>query len=554
MGGEPAESGRIPERLARNLRALAAVDAELAERLTLPVRGSHVCRGADGVVRRQGVPLEVPAAELERMLETHVPDGETFVFGLGLGEPVECQLASGPRARLIVWERDPWLVRLALGARDLSGAIRERRLVLRLGVDLLDELPLDPDRVRIVHPVLRSVYDDEWQLLELGVGPRRVALGSGGPLCAGLAAALRVEGFSVLPVDLGGWAREEISRALARLDPELVVSVGYLHGLAEFCQEQGRRLLCWEVETPTDRVAAPHVPTESTYLFSYRRAQLPVYQALGFRHVEHLPIGADTQAYAPVSLSSAERLRYGVPIAVVPTRGASSAAAHRRRFLELFCGWHPKGEAALSEYERVLDEILEAQCLDPKRHRIPELVLDRFGSFVRELRERGLRDDPIALLTEVANIAKLHSHLASLGRLGLHVWGEESWRALEAHGVRWRSEVRSLRERRCIFHAAAINVEIAGIDPSDVPLRVFEVLACGGFLIAERTDDLEELFRPGVELESFTSLEELQDKARYYLEHAERARAIAARGLEAVRARHSLDARLRQMLDRLGRA
>ena len=80
------------------------------------------------------------------------------------------------------------------------------------------------------------------------------------------------------------------------------------------------------------------------------------------------------------------------------------------------------------------------------------------------------------------------------------------------------------------------------------PLVLVLALACGGFLIAEHSDELEDLFDVGREIESYRTLDELLDKVEHFLEHEDEARAIGARGLEAVRARHTVRHRVRELL------
>lgn len=61
--------------------------------------------------------------------------------------------------------------------------------------------------------------------------------------------------------------------------------------------------------------------------------------------------------------------------------------------------------------------------------------------------------------------------------------------------------------------------------------RTVEIPACGGLMMAERTDEHRAMFEEDKEAVYFSSNKELLDKCRYYLSHEEERRQIAAAGL-----------------------
>jgi hypothetical protein len=62
--------------------------------------------------------------------------------------------------------------------------------------------------------------------------------------------------------------------------------------------------------------------------------------------------------------------------------------------------------------------------------------------------------------------------------------------------------------------------------------RSFEIPACGGFMIADRTEEHRMYFEEDREAVYFSSHEELVDKIRFYLAHEERRREIAEAGFQ----------------------
>lgn len=82
--------------------------------------------------------------------------------------------------------------------------------------------------------------------------------------------------------------------------------------------------------------------------------------------------------------------------------------------------------------------------------------------------------------------------------------------------------------------------------------RTFEIPACGGFMLAERTDEHQALFLEGKEAEFFSDTKELVTKIRYYLCHERERERIAAKGRErCLQSGYSALDRCKEMLEQI---
>ena len=121
---------------------------------------------------------------------------------------------------------------------------------------------------------------------------------------------------------------------------------------------------------------------------------------------------------------------------------------------------------------------------------------------------------------------------------------------LQIYGPRWTELGRSPNLRPCTRgvplygsqYAKAIadaaiclgimSGKVQGVTQGDeTTTRSFEIPACGGFMLAQRSDGQREYFEEGREMECFGSFEEMQDKLRWYLSHEAERERIRAAGL-----------------------
>ena len=100
-----------------------------------------------------------------------------------------------------------------------------------------------------------------------------------------------------------------------------------------------------------------------------------------------------------------------------------------------------------------------------------------------------------------------------------------------------------------VFHQSKINLNftIRNIR-SGIPLRVWDVLGAGGFLLTNFQAEIPQYFENGKDLVYFESIADMSRKADYYIIHEDERMQIAQNGYEKVKKYHSYESRLKQII------
>ncbi|MCL5666500.1 MAG: glycosyltransferase [Patescibacteria group bacterium] len=88
---------------------------------------------------------------------------------------------------------------------------------------------------------------------------------------------------------------------------------------------------------------------------------------------------------------------------------------------------------------------------------------------------------------------------------------------------------------------------LAGKRRRQIKARIFEVPACGGFLLTGDADNLRDYYEDGKEIVLFKDKNDLVEKCRYYLEHEGERQAIALAGYQRTIKDHTYEQRFREI-------
>ena len=354
-------------------------------------------------------------------------------------------------------------------------------------------------------------------------------------------------------------AEENYGRLLDRVmkfGPHLIVAinamgVGHSEVFPALAEIERIPLVSWFVDFPPvwlPRMIPPEC--EYTLLASYDESQLDFIRSMGYRHVEHLPLGTTPRKFP---------LPPGHPIDdhTYPLGYAgnlfTTLRTHCRKYLDKCAAkFDPDTKKVI---ETLFREGLERFASADVPSETAWEWLNRVGP--EQFSDRELLFRPVAqYLSPGHYLAPLISHSAAaerrqilareLDNSGLHVWGGEDWK-------------QTLSSERChpykeydglftVYQDCRVNLSLSHVQNVDsVTQRLFDVPACGGFLLSDWRPCMEKLFEVGEELVVFRSLEEARELAERYGQDHKARNLVVERARRRVMAEHTYAHRVERL-------
>lgn len=337
---------------------------------------------------------------------------------------------------------------------------------------------------------------------------------------------------------------------------DMVFTVNYFPLISNVCERTGVNYVSWTCDNPLISMYHESVFHACNYIFTFDKTNYLEFRGMGVKHIWYLPLAVDTERMDAL---------LGAPEEAGRRKATQDPEMQKYRGDVAFVG---------SLYER--------NSYDKIKNRLPEYLRGYFDAVMEaqlnisgaNIVEPMMTTNILEQLQEYFQLEKSEGSFSDLGLifqttvLGFKIAEIERRRALIELSKHYKVNVYSnsdvsdlLRIQYCgsvdywsempkVFRMSKINLNftIPNIK-SGIPLRIWDVLGCGGFLLTNYQAEIPYYFKEGEDLVCFDGLEDLCEKVGYYLEHEEERKRIAWNGYRKVREKHSYIERIRTILD-----
>lgn len=324
---------------------------------------------------------------------------------------------------------------------------------------------------------------------------------------------------------------------------DAVLSVYFLEAAAKVCEANKVPYLAWTYDSLQPDIYNLQMFYKHTYLFMMDKKECGLLKEIGMPHVFHLPLAVSPKRLARVSVSVGDEQRYGADISFI-------GSLYKNNKFDKINSSYPE------PLKRQFEETLQKLCFQWKCGDIYSIIPNEDIELLKQI----LRRDPSVryltdrmyygyyyFMTKCASAERFSvlSELSKTQDTALYTYHPTPDLPL----VRNRGQADYFLQMPKIFVFSKINLNLTlpSIE-SGLPLRVFDILGAGGFLLSNFQPEFLDYFEPEKDVALASTLEELLEKADFYLKHEKERIRIAVNGHKNVCANHTFEKRLEKML------
>lgn len=337
-----------------------------------------------------------------------------------------------------------------------------------------------------------------------------------------------------------------LARLLSACRYDFVFSVNYLASIARVCHQHQIRYVSWTLDTPLISMQTNTVYYPENRLFTFDETEYQAFRRKGISHIYYLPLAG----YLPPK-PTAQNACY--PVSFVGN-------LYDRNEYDDFCALVPDYLCGF------LDAILEAQLHFDSSNIIEYMVTDDVWQKIRPYvtTAPGFESD----FPDTENVLKLQFKTRVLSYKSSQIKRICILNALAAascdthlfttsdpsplRGIHVHPAAAYESQASSVYASSKINLNITSPNLiGAIPLRVWDILSAGGFLLTDRRPQYEGLLKDGEDLVFYEGIGDLLQKTKYYLSHEEERVRIAENGRRKIRETHNLSCRLQNILDQI---
>lgn len=329
---------------------------------------------------------------------------------------------------------------------------------------------------------------------------------------------------------------------------DFVFSFNYFPIISQVCEIKKIKYLSWIFDSPHLNVFSNTAANPCNVIFHFDRCFCNLMKEKGLTNIYHLPLAANVNRLDSICCTSYEKEQYKSSASFVGRLYDKKNFYDQINYLPDYLKGYFSG-------------IMQSQLLIYGYNFLPEVLPDEIMSELTKYVKLSLAktcsfDERLVFsnlflsqkVTSMERIQMIHM-LSKVMETNLY----SDYIGNDLPFVEHMGGVDSYSTAPKVFRNSSINLNISLRSIiTGIPLRVFEILGAGGFLITNYQQEFNDYFVPGEDIVIYENAHDLICKAKYYLEHESERLSIATSAHEKMKKYHTFEHRIQTMFEIAG--
>lgn len=325
---------------------------------------------------------------------------------------------------------------------------------------------------------------------------------------------------------------------------DAVISFNYFQVISNVCNEWNINYISWIFDSPTLNLFSKTVFNSCNYIFIFDKALYQDVKNMGVSKVYHLPLAVNIERLEQLEISQEEINYYQSDISFVGSLYDKKISYDRLVNLPNY-------------YKGYLEAAMQAQLHIYGYNLLEDIITDEILEGLKRYVYLNLDKNSLATEKMIYATTFLGVKVTSMerrkildelsGKFNLDLYTDSD--SKELSNVNYRGVVNYYTEMPKVFFLSKINLNMTHRNiRTGIPLRIFDIMGAGGFVLTNYQEELLDYFIDGRDLVIYENIEDLQDKIRYYLQHEDERQQIAFNGCKAMKEFHNYSLRIDKIM------
>lgn len=326
---------------------------------------------------------------------------------------------------------------------------------------------------------------------------------------------------------------------------DAVITFNYYPYVSNICEQYNIPYLAWLFDSPVMYVYTHSIYNKCNHIFSFDKTFYKQIKDLGIEHIYYMPLAANTSRLSSINISDQDFLKYNHQISFV---GRFFQDNNYNRFYNTIT----------PEYHNYFNQLFQLQYAKRDMDVINTYISDAAISYIKDILDVDYsKEYPLANEKECFSFLFLARKYTELERLNIFnaissIFTIDMYTDADTSqlpNVINHGTIDAYEEAPKMFACSKINLNFTQSSiRTGVPLRNFEIMGSGGFLLTNPQEEMSELFVPNEDYITYSSLEEIPDKINYYLTHEKERQEIVFNGFKKIHENYTYPIQLSKIL------